>query len=106
MVIYLQTFLGLIALLGSADVMVRGSVYTAKCFGISPFIIGMTIIAFGTSAPELVVVLNAVSQDSEGIALGSLVGSNIANILLVLGTSALAAKYLPDLDVDKADIFF
>jgi cation:H+ antiporter len=104
--IYFQTLAGLFFLLCGAKIMVKGSVFVARCFRISPFIIGVTIIAFGTSAPELVVVLNAISLESEGIALGSLVGSNIANILLVLGASALVINYRPKIDVQLADIIF
>jgi cation:H+ antiporter len=104
--VYLQTLAGLVFLLCGAEIMVRGSVFVAQCFRISPFIIGVTIIAFGTSAPELVVVLNAIAFESEGIALGSLIGSNIANILLVLGASALAINYRPEINVQLADIIF
>ena len=86
--------------------MIRGAVYTAKHFGIVSFIIGMTTIAFETSGPELVFVLNAISQGSEVIVLGILVGSNISNILLILGATLLIVKHLPSLDIEKANIIF
>jgi cation:H+ antiporter len=104
--IYIQTVLGLIILLCGAEVLVRGAVYIARSFGVSHLIIGMTIVAFGTSAPELVVVLDAVALESEGLALGSLIGSNIANILLVLGTSTLVIRQEPKIEIDRIDICF
>ncbi|MBT3765547.1 MAG: calcium/sodium antiporter [Rhodospirillaceae bacterium] len=104
--IYLQTILGLVILLCGAEVLVRGAVYIARSFGISHLVIGMTIVAFGTSAPELVVVLDAVVLESEGLALGSLIGSNIANILLVLGASTLVIRGGPEISVDRSDIIF
>ncbi|MCG8490709.1 MAG: calcium/sodium antiporter [Sneathiellales bacterium] len=86
---YLQVAAGLIILLICGELLVRGSVALAEHFGVSKLIIGFTIVAFGTSAPELVVCLNAALEGSPGIAFGNVVGSNIANILLVLGVPAL-----------------
>lgn len=86
---YLQVAAGLIILLICGELLVRGSVALAEHFGVSKLIIGFTIVAFGTSAPELVVCLNAALDGSPGIAFGNVVGSNIANILLVLGVPAL-----------------
>ena len=73
------------------EVLVRGSVSLARRLEVSPFLIGATVIAFGTSAPELVVSLKAAFQGAMGIALGNIVGSNIANLLLILGLSAIIA---------------
>ena len=61
----------------------------ARSFGISPMVIGLTLVGFGTSAPELVASINAALKGSPGIALGNVVGSNIANVFLVLGVAAL-----------------
>ena len=80
---------GLILLLFAGDYLVRGAVALAEKLGISPLIIGLTIVAFGTSAPELFVSLEAAFNNASGIALGNVVGSNIANVLLVLGAPAL-----------------
>jgi cation:H+ antiporter len=85
--VYLQVLAGFVLLLGGAEVAVRGSATLARRLGVSPLIIGMTVVAFGTSAPELVVTLNAALSDASGIAVGNIVGSNIANVLLILGVS-------------------
>ena len=81
--------LGLIILVAGAEALIRGSVRVARAMGVSPFMIGFTLIGFGTSAPELVVSLSAALRGNSGIALGNVVGSNIANIGLVLGIAAL-----------------
>lgn len=81
--------LGLILLVVAGDALVRGAVNLALRLGIPPLVVGLTVVAFGTSAPELLVSIQAVLRDAPGIALGNVVGSNIANILLVLGLPAL-----------------
>jgi cation:H+ antiporter len=81
--------LGLIVLVLGAEALIRGSVRVARALGVSPFMIGFTLIGFGTSAPELVVSLSAALAGSSEIALGNVVGSNIANVGLVLGIAAL-----------------
>ena len=87
--IYILLVLGFIILLGGAELLVRGAVSLAKSFNISKLVIGMTVIAFGTSSPELIVSINASVSGVPSLALGNLVGSNIANILLILGVSGL-----------------
>ena len=82
-------FLGIIMLIKGGNWAVDSAVFVANRYGISPMVIGFTIIAFGTSLPELVVSVAANFQGSPGIALGNVLGSNIANILLVLGCSSL-----------------
>ncbi|MEM6461925.1 MAG: calcium/sodium antiporter [Pseudomonadota bacterium] len=82
---------GLTLLLFAGDYLVRGAVALAEKLGISPLVIGLTIVAFGTSAPELVVSLKAAYSGAYGVAIGNVVGSNIANVLLVLGAPALIA---------------
>lgn len=86
---YLAVIAGLVLLLLSGDLLVRGAVGLAVRAGISPLIIGLTVVAFGTSAPELVVSLESALGGAPGIAIGNVVGSNIANILLVLGVPAI-----------------
>ncbi|MDR0703316.1 MAG: calcium/sodium antiporter [Azoarcus sp.] len=81
--------LGLAALIAGAELLVRGASKLAAAFGISPLVIGLTVVAFGTSAPELAVSVGAALGDAPDIALGNVIGSNIANVLLILGLSAL-----------------
>ncbi len=85
----LAVILGLILLVWSADRFVDGSAATARHFGVPPLLIGMVIIGFGTSAPEMVVSALAASQGNPGLALGNAYGSNITNIALILGLTAL-----------------
>lgn len=81
--------LGLTILLLSGDLLVRGAVNLSLRLGIPPLIVSLTIVAFGTSAPELLITVQAVTNGLSGMALGNVVGSNTANILLVLGIPAL-----------------
>jgi len=85
----LYVVLGLGILLLAGDVLVRGAVNMSLRLGIPALIVGLTVVAFGTSAPELLVSVQAVLVGAPGLALGNVVGSNIANILLVLGVPAL-----------------
>ena len=82
---------GFVMLFLGGEGLVRGSVGIAERFGLSKLIIGLTVVAFGTSAPELVVAVDAALGGAPEIALGNVVGSNIANILLILGISLLVA---------------
>lgn len=81
--------LGLVLLVAGGELLVRGAVQLAQKFRISPLLIGLTLVGFGTSTPELVTSLQAAFSGSPGIAVGNVVGSNIANILLILGITAL-----------------
>lgn len=81
--------LGLIVLLVAGDLLVRGAAGLASALKIPALIVSLTVVAFGTSAPELFVSVNAVLTGNSGIAIGNIVGSNIANIFLVLGLPAL-----------------
>jgi cation:H+ antiporter len=81
--------LGLVILLLAGDSLVRGAVNASLRLGVPALIVGLTIVAFGTSAPELLVSIQAILDGAPGIALGNVVGSNIANILLVLGIPAI-----------------
>jgi len=82
-------FVGLILLFYGGDFLVTGSLRLSRALKVSPFIIGITVIGFGTSTPELAVSVMASLQDSGDLALGNIIGSNIANIGLVLGITAL-----------------
>lgn len=81
---------GLLLLAVGAQGLVRGSTSIALRFGVTPLVIGLTIVAFGTGSPELFVSIEAASRGNSGIALGNVIGSNICNIGLILGVSALA----------------
>ncbi len=86
---WLYAGLGLVILLLAGDTLVRGAVNLALRLGIPALIVSLTIVAFGTSAPELLISVQAVLKDVPGIAIGNVVGSNTANILLVLGFPAM-----------------
>ncbi len=88
---YLLALGGFVLLFGGGELLVRGAVIVSRRFGISPLLIGMTVVAFCTSAPELVVSVSAALDGYSAISVGNIVGSNIANILLILGISALIA---------------
>ncbi len=82
---------GFIFLIKGANILIDGSSSVARKFGLSTFFIGLTVVAFGTSTPELVVSFMASISGSSGIALGNILGSNISNTLLILGVSAFIA---------------
>lgn len=86
---FLAIALGLVLLVWSADRFVEGSACTARHFGMPPLLIGMVIVGFGTSAPEMVVSAISAAHGNAGIALGNAYGSNITNIALILGLTAL-----------------
>jgi cation:H+ antiporter len=84
-----EVFAGLILLIWGADRFVHGAAATARNLGVAPLMIGLTIVSFATSAPEILVSVVAAGQGKAGLAIGNAIGSNIANIGLVLGTVAL-----------------
>ena len=83
--------IGIVLLVKGGDWTIDSAVFIAKRFGLSPMIVGFTILAFGTSLPELIISILSVLRGSEGIAMGNVIGSNIANILLVIGVAAIFA---------------
>ncbi|HSO41998.1 MAG TPA: calcium/sodium antiporter [Rhodospirillales bacterium] len=87
--VYLEILVGLVLLVVGAELLVRGSVTLAKRIGVSSLLIGLTLVGFGTSTPELVASVTGALRGSPGIAVGNVVGSNICNVLLILGVSAL-----------------
>ncbi|NOC46330.1 MULTISPECIES: calcium/sodium antiporter [unclassified Ruegeria] len=91
MTTWLLSGLGLLILLLAGDALVRGAVNLSLRLGVPALIVSLTIVAFGTSAPELLIAISALKENAPGIALGNVVGSNTANILLVLGLPALLA---------------
>jgi cation:H+ antiporter len=92
-------------LVGGAELLVRGSVGVAHRMGVSAFFIGLTIVGFGTSAPELSTSLIAAYKGSGGIAVGNVVGSNICNVLLILGATALVRPIAIRLALVRAELF-
>jgi len=87
----LSSFVGLAMLLGGAELLVRGASRLAAALGLSPLVIGLTVVAFGTSAPEFAVSAQASYAGQPDLLLGNLIGSNIANVLLILGVASLVA---------------
>lgn len=88
---YILFFLGLVALFIGGEILVRGASAVARAFRLSPMVIGLTVVGFGTSAPELLVSVQAALAGQPAIAIGNVLGSNISNILLILGIAAVLA---------------
>lgn len=100
---FLLAAVGLAMLLLAGDALVRGAVNLSLRLGIPALVVSLTVVAFGTSAPELLVSVNAVLLNAPGIAVGNVVGSNIANVLLVLGLPALfATMHMKTCDTRKS----
>lgn len=91
---YLMFIVGLVTLVAGGEFLVRGASAVARAFHLSPLLIGLTIVGFGTSAPELIVSVQAALAGQPGIAIGNVIGSNIGNTLLILGISALIAPLI------------
>ncbi len=91
MLVWVMAALGLVILLLAGDALVRGAVNMSLRLGIPALIVSLTIVAFGTSAPELLIAISALDDNAPGIALGNVIGSNTANVLMVLGVPALMA---------------
>ena len=101
---YFLIIAGFALLLFGGESVVRGSVALAQRLGVSPLIVGLTIVGFGTSLPEMVVSVNAALVGSPGLAVGNVVGSNIANILLILGVAAVIAPIAAHPGAVKRDL--
>lgn len=95
---------GLVVLVGGGEVLVRGAGGLARSLGMSPLLVGLTVVAFATSAPELAVSLQSALGGNPGLAVGNVVGSNIANVLLILGLSAVIAPLAVHSTVVRRDI--
>lgn len=94
MTVYILLAVGLVLLCAGGEFLVRGAVGAARRLGVSPLLIGITLVGFGTSTPELVASIKAAYAGAPGIAIGNVVGSNIANILLILGVTAAISPIL------------
>ena len=95
---------GLVALVLGAGWLVRGAAKLALSFGISPLVVGLTVVAFGTSAPELAVSAGAVLDGKVDIAIGNVVGSNILDVLLILGASAVITPLVVHLQLIRQEV--
>ena len=95
---------GAISLFLGADLLIRGSSTLALRLGISPLVIGLTVVAFATSSPELIVSVTAALKGNSGITLGNVIGSNICNIGLILGLSAAISPFTAQLQIVKREI--
>jgi cation:H+ antiporter len=95
---------GLAALVVGANLLVRGASKLALSFGISPLVVGLTIVAFGTSAPEVAVSVGAVLDGRTDIAIGNVVGSNIFNVLFILGISALITPLVVNIQLIRQEV--
>ena len=95
---------GLAALVAGASLLVRGASKLALSFGISPLVVGLTIVAFGTSAPEVAVSVGAVFDGKNDLAIGNVVGSNIFNVLFILGVSALITPLVVNIQLIRQEV--
>jgi cation:H+ antiporter len=86
---FLLVALGVVLLYGGGEALVSGASALARRLGMSPLVVGLTVVAFGTSAPELAATLAAALQGSPEVAFGNVVGSNVFNVLAILGTTSL-----------------
>ncbi len=96
--------LGLVLLVGGAELLVRGASGLAATIGISPLVIGLTVVAFGTSAPETAVSVQSALLGQADLAVGNVVGSNIFNVLFILGLSALVTPLVVSRQLVRADV--
>ena len=95
---------GIAGLVGGAELLVKGAATIASSFGIAPVVIGLTVVAFGTSAPELAVSVSAAFGGNADVAFGNVIGSNIGNILLILGASAVVGGLAVQQRIVRFDI--
>ena len=95
---------GLVALVAGANALVHGASRLALSFGLSPLVVGLTVVAFGTSAPEMAVSAGAVLGGQTDIAVGNVVGSNIFNVLFILGASALITPLVVNLQLIRQEV--
>ena len=95
---------GVVLLIGGAELLVRGAARIAEGVGIAPLVVGLTVVAFGTSAPELAVSTAATLRGNPGLALGNVLGSNVLNVLLILGISAVLSPLVVQRRVVRLEV--
>jgi len=96
--------IGLLLLIAGAELLVKGASRLATVFKVSPLVIGLTVVAFGTSSPELAVSIQAATLDQANIAIGNVIGSNIFNVLFILGCSALIVPLIVSQQLIRFDV--
>lgn len=101
-----MVLVGIVLLVFGGELLVRGAATLAERFGMSPLVVGLTVVAFATSAPELAVTLGSVLKGQPDLAVGNVVGSNIANVLLIVGVSAIILPLLVKVQLVRVDIPF
>ncbi len=101
---FVALVIGLACLVGGAELLVKGAATIASRLGIAPVIVGLTVVAFGTSAPELAVSVSATLGDNADVALGNIVGSNIGNVLLILGACAVVGGLAVQQRIIRVDV--
>lgn len=101
---WVSLLVGLVVLTVGSDLLVRGASRLALALGVTPLIVGLTVVAFGTSAPELAVSLQGALSGQADVALGNVVGSNIFNVLVILGLSAIIAPLAVDRSLLRVDV--
>ena len=104
MMLILTFIAGLVALVLGAELLVRGASRLALSVGVSPLVVGLTVVAFGTSAPEMAVSVGAALEGRTGIAVGNVVGSNIFNVLFILGVSALITPLVVNVQLIRQEV--
>lgn len=95
---------GLVLLIAGAELLVRGASRLAMAFGISPLVVGLTVVAFGTSSPELAVSVQSAYEGQAGLAIGNVVGSNIFNVLFILGLAAIITPLVVEQQLIRLDV--
>jgi cation:H+ antiporter len=100
----LLIIVGLAGLLGGAELLVRGGTGLALRLGVAPIVIGVTVVSLGTSMPELAIGIDAARQGSAGLAVGNIVGTNLVNLLLILGLSAMISPITLDTRILRFDL--
>src|SRR5690554_3270622 len=101
---FLLLVVGFVLLIKGADFFVDGASNIARYLGVSTLVIGLTVVAFGTSLPEAAVSISGAIQNVDDVSLGNVVGSNIANLLLILGLSSVVSPIIIDKDIIKRDL--
>ena len=101
---FLYFLMGIAALIGGAEALVSGASRIAQSFGVSPLVIGLTIVALGTTSPEIAVTVGAVVEGTPDVAVGNIIGSNITNVLVILGLTAMVAPLSVNVQVIRQEV--
>jgi cation:H+ antiporter len=102
---FVAILIGLALLVAGGELVVRGASRLALAFGLSPVVVGLTVVAFGTSSPELAVTIGAIADGSPDVAVGNVIGSNIYNVLGILGITAAVHPIAIPAEIARLDIW-